>query len=625
MMQQTIRPSVASTLRWIAIAIAVTAAIDPVMIVSRAGRPLVAVVASDPLRDSAASARVIASLGSEANVVAGPFGGADATVIVGESLPANAMESATPVFAVVPSGSVRPAIELVSAPRTTTLDAVIAVSATISVGAGQSVDVALRSGDVELDRKTIRAAVSARHAAVELHAAAPDTGVQHLRLVIADAAGPVGVSSGVGDATADITVDVRPRRWNVLFFDARPSWSSRFVRMAVERDPRFSVAGRMMTSRAFASDAGSPPSQVEDDAPLRGYDAIVIGGPGALSDKAAQGLERFMRNRGGSVVLLMDDSASAGASPVVRLTGAQRWTLHAENEAPARITAVSWDGRILRASQVASPDRAPAGMTVIAEARAVVGVKPRAVTSRAVAAGASATERAIADTIPRAALWATSVGAGRLVVSGALDAWRFRDSTLSNFDRVWQDLIADVSARSPQPIAISAPDAVRPGETMMVRVTLRDVALRAIAAPSARASVSGTLVASTGARTPLRLWPAGSIGEFEAAVRAPDAPGVLHIEVTSGADRASLPFVGSASASAPSSAARSSLIPWVQGNGGKIFRSDALGGLPDAIRGATSFAPRAEPWHPMRSPWWIVPFALLLSVEWYSRRRQGLA
>jgi hypothetical protein len=29
--------------------------------------------------------------------------------------------------------------------------------------------------------------------------------------------------------------------------------------------------------------------------------------------------------------------------------------------------------------------------------------------------------------------------------------------------------------------------------------------------------------------------------------------------------------------------------------------------------------------HPMRSGWWIVPFALLLGFEWWSRRRAGLS
>ena len=30
------------------------------------------------------------------------------------------------------------------------------------------------------------------------------------------------------------------------------------------------------------------------------------------------------------------------------------------------------------------------------------------------------------------------------------------------------------------------------------------------------------------------------------------------------------------------------------------------------------------PIHPMRSPWWILPFTLCLGVEWWMRRRSGL-
>jgi hypothetical protein len=28
--------------------------------------------------------------------------------------------------------------------------------------------------------------------------------------------------------------------------------------------------------------------------------------------------------------------------------------------------------------------------------------------------------------------------------------------------------------------------------------------------------------------------------------------------------------------------------------------------------------------HPMRSTWWILPFAVCLSAEWWMRRRRGL-
>jgi hypothetical protein len=39
----------------------------------------------------------------------------------------------------------------------------------------------------------------------------------------------------------------------------------------------------------------------------------------------------------------------------------------------------------------------------------------------------------------------------------------------------------------------------------------------------------------------------------------------------------------------------------------------------------TVAAPRAElVHHPMRSTWWIVPFVVCLSAEWWLRRRRGL-
>ena len=35
--------------------------------------------------------------------------------------------------------------------------------------------------------------------------------------------------------------------------------------------------------------------------------------------------------------------------------------------------------------------------------------------------------------------------------------------------------------------------------------------------------------------------------------------------------------------------------------------------------------PRPDRVHPMRSAWWIAPFAIALGLEWWSRRRRGLA
>lgn len=598
------RPVVGATLRWIAIAIAILAAVDPVFTISRGGHPLVAVVASNGFTDSAAINRVIASLRSEAKIVSGPFGGADATVIVGQSLPDAAMESATPVFAVTPSGVSAPTIEAVSAPRTVALDGAITVLSTIRVPAGEVMDAALFAGDVELDRKTIPASNAAARNTVTLTAAPSDTGVQQLRLVASIGSGPA--------ASADLLVDVRPRRWAILAYDARPSWSSRFVRIALERDPRFDVAGRVLTSRAFSSDAGTAPARLDDAAALRDFDAVIVGAPGALTEAAVKGLEQYMRTRGGSVILLMDDAPVAGNGALARLIGSSAWRTRGDVEA-YRVSASAWQGRKLRASQVAAPVALPPGASVVALARMVANVEP------------GTARRAASDTTPAIAVWDRPVGAGRLVVSGALDAWRYRDSTWSNYDRVWQDLVAEAAARAPEPVSVSMPASVAPGGVISVVVSIRDVALRGTDAPAARASVSAAIVSPNGTRTPVRLWPGRSIGEFSAAIGAPMTTGTYRLEVSAANERGSAPFVVRPDPASAIGYGRAALAPWVEGNGGRVFAEADIGRLPDAIRGAISFSPRAEPWHPMRSPWWILPFALLLSAEWYARRRRGLA
>src|SRR6185436_1633434 len=97
------------------------------------------------------------------------------------------------------------------------------------------------------------------------------------------------------------------RRWTVLFHDPRPSWMSTFVRRSIERDSRFVVASRVATSRNVSASAGRPPAGLTDRRSLSVFDVIVVGAPDALSAADVASLEDFMRRRGGSVVLLVDD------------------------------------------------------------------------------------------------------------------------------------------------------------------------------------------------------------------------------------------------------------------------------------------------------------------------------
>ena len=69
-------------------------------------------------------------------------------------------------------------------------------------------------------------------------------------------------------------------------------------------------------------------------------------------------------------------------------------------------------------------------------------------------------------------------GDGRLLLSGAMDAWRFRAADNGAFDRFWQATIAGLALAVPPPIAITVdPPLLRPGEPgdVIVRVRSRDV------------------------------------------------------------------------------------------------------------------------------------------------------
>ena len=46
-------------------------------------------------------------------------------------------------------------------------------------------------------------------------------------------------------------------------------------------------------------------------------------------------------------------------------------------------------------------------------------------------------------------------GDGRLLLSGAMDAWRFRAADNGAFDRFWQSTIAGLALAVPPPIALS--------------------------------------------------------------------------------------------------------------------------------------------------------------------------
>jgi hypothetical protein len=356
------------------------------------------------------------------------------------------------------------------------------------------------------------------------------------------------------------------------------------VRRAIERDSRFTVVSRVVTSRDVSTVAGRAPTTLRDRDVLSSFDAIVVGAPDALSAADVAGLEEFMRRRGGSVVLLLD-GRTPGAHD--RLMNAGAWG--ASSTTVSRLALTQDDSSTLRSTETVWPNPLPPGATTV-----VSGDRP--------------------------AVWQTPIGAGRLIVCGALDAWRFRDPASSAFDRFWRTLVADAASSAPPPLAVTASASIgRPGELVDLDVVVRDAAL-AVSAPVTRASVAATLEP----RTPVVLWPEGDVGHFSAQIRAPREAATHRIVVNGEGGSTDVPLVVTPDAHRADGWSPALLEAWAVARGGKLVQAGDIGRLADLLSETIRPPSRLVTWHPLRSVWWLVPFGLALSGEWWLRRRRGL-
>jgi hypothetical protein len=74
---------------------------------------------------------------------------------------------------------------------------------------------------------------------------------------------------------------------------------------------------------------------------------------------------------------------------------------------------------------------------------------------------------------------------------------------------------------------------------------------------------------------------------------------------------------------APAPDDRDLIAAWAASRGGQVVPESRLGELPGVLDRALAPVSRPTTWRPMRSAWWIAPFALSLGAEWWLRRRAG--
>jgi hypothetical protein len=364
--------------------------------------------------------------------------------------------------------------------------------------------------------------------------------------------------------------------FRVFVYEPRPSWASAFIRRSLEGDPRFAVSSVSYPSRGIAVRTGGTTTLAD----LAAVDVVAVGGLDRLSASDASALDRFMRERGGSVALLPDARVDRGpAAGLVPLPAPSEMLVDAR---AALLPAVPLPR--IDASELLVFRRTPAGADVLARANGsndpVVIVAPH--------------------------------GDGRVLFSGALDAWRSRAEPGVEFDRFWRSAFAALALATPPPLGVQVtPPVLRPGGQARVLVRARGL----------DGGISATL--ETGEM--VRLWPEAERGVFSGAFAAPLTDGAHAIDVTVGgaaATRARGLFVvgGDVRSTAPGAP----LALLAASHGGIDVGPDDLPALERSLRQKIVASAATTVRRPMRSPWWLLPFAACLGGEWWLRRRRGL-
>jgi len=565
-------------LRILAVGVAIGGIVDPSIQVTRSEPLQVRLFAASDDPDAvAAASRLRGLLSGRADLV--DAGAGAATVVVGSRLVAPALAGNGPVSVI--SLEEPPSVAIVAAPATVTLIPGSAVDIPLTLQAagvtGQRSVAVLEQDGVELTRAEHlwqndgRTTITLRYVAVSQGARRLTVRVQ-----------PLPGERRIVDNEVDVLAMAVPRPGVVAVIEPRPSWPAGFVRRALEADPAFQVSSVIRTSRDISSTAGTPPAIQAPQ--LSRFDVVIAGAPEDLRREEVEALWQFVDRRGGTLVLLPDRMPTGPYAE--RLPG--KVSEHLLNEPR------SLDPPGVLASELLAMTALPRG-------------------GRAIAALNGA---------PVIVSW--PVGDGRIILSGALDAWRYRADPKSRLAGMWREELLTAALHAPPPIAIGLhPAVVRPGSEVHLEVRLRRTewadpgpAPRETRLPGIAARISD----SRGQLQTIRLWPRAEPGLFGGEFSVA-AAGVHAVRVETDQHAAETTLLVDASAALPAIPRMdpgpvAALTGGVTGTASEMNRVvQHLSSLPRGQRLASI--------RPFESAWWTVIFAGLLCGEWALRRRAG--
>ncbi len=575
-------------LRWIAVAIAIAAIWDPAVATSHRERPPVdlvspsdTAVSGDHTRVAAQLQRDLAALGFRVNTGQLPV----AQVAIADA-PPDRVSRGLPLFAVTTDArapSVRIARVSTSTDRAPGQSAQLQVLVDGVGVVGETVEVRVEDGGVPVasERHQWRRATESWSTTLDYLpvATARSVRVRAIR---------VGLEPG-GESVQDVRLPAERPPFRILAYGTTVSWPATFVRRSLEGQAAFALSVIDRASPTTATRAGAPPRSLTS-VDLTPYDVVIVGSPEDLPPPDVETLRRFVDERGGVIALIPSRKSTGGYTALLGGPTIEARAL----EQPT--TLVVPHGPAIQASEMLVVRLSSTG------ARALARVGPE--------------NEAVVFVLRR--------GAGGIIFSGALDAWRYRATEQESFARFWRSTLIEAAQAVPPRLKLEvSPGVARPGERIRIR---------AIVGPDELApDPSGGVALSVAARVigpqrhvdeVARLWPTAEPGTFAGEWTA-NASGDYLVAVSSGSRRADAVLVVDDRIASPAPFDPQGLRIAAVASGGVARPPDRIGDLVAAI--ASRFPAQQIPvtTHPMRSPWWCVPFAMALCLEWIWRRMHG--
>ena len=463
---------------------------------------------------------------------------------------------------------------------------------------------------------------------------------------------PRDESETVGENNArSVLVSPAGRKRRVLVLEGAPGFEHSFVKRAWAADSGLDVDSvtrkgknadgqdtffvQAGAGRAAALAAGFPATREQ----LYGYDAIAIANVEADFFSRAQlaMVADFVAERGGGLLVLGGRSfAQRGLAgtpleevlPVElndRKGGLVRASLGGVDLPPHNKITLTADGEshpMMRiGSSIDETRRIWSALPALAASAMVGGPRPGATILALTTAPGGGVFPVVA---------VQPYGHGRSMIFAGEASWRWKMMVASSdrsYEFFWRQAARWLSTGAPDPVAITVPDAVEPGDAVSVDVDARNASF----APVPDASIAATLTLPGGATQPIKLRHADpSSGRFTAAL-APDQPGLYRVHADARRGAATLGsadrwmYVGGSDREFADPRLNEGFLRRVSRNsGGRYVRAADAGRIPGWLQATTpqNAAPeRRDLWH---EPWAFAAIVVLLSAEWILRRRWGL-